>query len=461
MEPWAMTATLARMRNNGGLMYRAVLSSAFTVAGFGTTQAIRLASNLILTRLLFPEAFGMMALVTVFIVGLAMFSDVGTGASIMQSKRGDDPVFLDTAWTIQIIRGLSLWCAALVLAWPVSVFYGEPGLIWYLPVAALSLVVTGFQSTRLQTAHRHLQAGRVTLIEIATQTVGVVAAVLLALWLHSVWALIFSGIIASITNLILIKLSLPGHPNRIRWDPTAAKELIHFGKWIFLATVCGFIFVQADKIIIGHYLSLAEFGLYNISVFLATFPFSLGGAVFGRLLIPVYRQSPPLASMENRARVRKMRMGALGALTVLVAMLAFGGAWLVELMYDDRYHDAAGIVVLIAILQMPTLIMLSCDQAALAAGDSRRYAGFTLARAVLMVTFLLIGLEWGGLEGAIIGQGLAGLAAYPMLVWLLRPHGAWDPVTDAVFMAIGVVICITAWQFNAEAIATLATMGRG
>lgn len=456
-----MTATLSRLRSNGGLMYRALLSSAFTVAGFGATQAIRLAGNLILTRLLFPEAFGMMALVSVVIVGLSMFSDTGTGVSIMQSKRGDDPVFLNTAWTIQIVRGVILWCAALALAWPVSVFYGEPDIVWYLPVMALSLVIAGFQSTRLQTAHRHLQAGRVTLIEIATQTAGVVAAILLALWLQSAWALVLSVLVGSVVNLVLVKLFLPGHPNRIHWNAAAARELIHFGKWIFLGTVCGFIFVQADRVIVGRYLPLDEFGLYNISVFLATFPFNLGAAVFGRLLIPVYRDSPPSASPANRARVRKMRMGALGALTVLVAMLAYGGPWLVEVMYDARYHDAAGIVVLMAILQMPTLIMLSCDHAALAAGDSRRYAGFTVVRAALMVTFLLIGLEWGGLEGALVGQGLAALAVYPVLIWLLRPHGAWDPVVDAVFLAIGAVICLTAWQFNAEAIATLATMGRG
>ena len=71
----------------------------------GIGQVMRLASNLILTRILSPEDFGLMALVTSFLIGLAMFSDMGFGPSIMQSKRGDDPVFLDTIWTLKIIRG--------------------------------------------------------------------------------------------------------------------------------------------------------------------------------------------------------------------------------------------------------------------------------------------------------------------------------------------------------------------
>ena len=59
--------------------------------------------------LLFPEAFGIMALVSVVLVGLAMFSDVGIGPAISQHKRGDDAAFLDTAWTINVVRGAALW----------------------------------------------------------------------------------------------------------------------------------------------------------------------------------------------------------------------------------------------------------------------------------------------------------------------------------------------------------------
>jgi O-antigen/teichoic acid export membrane protein len=56
---------------------RFMRSSVFTLGGYGMGQVLRLASNLILTRILFPEAFGMMALVSVIMQGLAMFSDVG------------------------------------------------------------------------------------------------------------------------------------------------------------------------------------------------------------------------------------------------------------------------------------------------------------------------------------------------------------------------------------------------
>ena len=99
-----------------GLMGRALRGSALTAGSFAITQGLRLASNLVLTRLLFPEAFGLMALVSVVVVGLQMFSDTGVGPAISRSPRGDDSTFLDTAWTINLIRGVLRWGLTCALA---------------------------------------------------------------------------------------------------------------------------------------------------------------------------------------------------------------------------------------------------------------------------------------------------------------------------------------------------------
>lgn len=456
-----MSGAIARLVSGQGLMQRALRSSLITVTGFAGGQALRLVSNLILTRLLFPEAFGIMALVSVFLMGLAMFSDVGTGPAIMGSKRGDDPDFLNTAWTIQIIRGVTLWLVAVALSLPIARFYDAPDLVMFLPVAALTLVINGFNPTRLETANRHLQAGRVTVIDLATQAIGVVIAVILAVLLQSVWALVISGVAAALVHLLLLNLALPGPANRLRWEASAASELINFGKWIFLSTLCGFAIGQADKVILGKYLDLGAFGIYNIGFFLASLPVLLGGVVMRRLLIPVYRESPPQAAPENFARLRRMRMAATGGLFALAIGLGFAGAWLVDLMYDERYRDAGGVVVLIAVVQLPALLILTCDQAALAAGDSRRFFVLTLARSVFVVAGLWGGFELAGLPGALIGQGVANVAAYPVLAWLLRPHGAWDPLVDAGFAALGLVFGGAALWFNADAVRALATITAG
>ena len=176
-----------------GLMARVLRSASWMMIGYGGSQALRLAANLVLARLLFPEAFGLMALVTVVTVGLSLFSDVGIGPSIAQNSRGDDPDFLNTAWSIQVLRGFGLWAFTLVLAWPMAWFYAAPELLYYLPIAGIGLAIAGFNPTRIETAHRHLLVGRVTLLDLAAQLIGVGSMVLLAWLSGSVIALVLGG----------------------------------------------------------------------------------------------------------------------------------------------------------------------------------------------------------------------------------------------------------------------------
>ncbi|WP_245729399.1 oligosaccharide flippase family protein [Salinihabitans flavidus] len=441
-----------------GLAARAMRSSALTVGGYAGSQAMRLASNLILTRLLFPEAFGTMALVMLVMQGLAMFSDVGTAPAIMQSKRGDDPEFLDTAWTIQVIRGVCLWIATCILAYPAAQFYNTPELVQLLPVAGFSLIIAGFGPTRIHSANRHLILGRVTVIDLCTQAVSLLAAIVFALVTQSVWALVVSGIVSVVVQLALYSRFLPGRSNRLRWEKESAQELVRFGRWIFLSTVAGFILSQGDKLVLGKYLSLQGLGIYNIGYFLASFPLLLGTMVIRRVLIPLYRERPPKESRENFLKFRKLRFLLSAMIFAMLFTLSFLGVGLVDLLYDSRYALAGGIVVLVAAMQVPHIIALTYDQAAVAAGDSDQYFVLAATRAGLTLTGLVLGAQYYGLTGALLGQGAAYLLSYPVVVWLARRQGCWDPFHDAAFAVLGVALAALAIWMNLEAISGLIAM---
>ncbi len=136
-----------------------------------------------------------MALVLVVIHGAAMFSEIGLRDSIIQSDRGEDQRFLNTAWTLQILRGVFLWGIIAVLAGPVSEFYNEPRLATILPVSGLIPLIQGFNSVRLATYSRHLKLERLVAIQLVSQTLGVVIIVLLAWWLKSIWALVLGSLV--------------------------------------------------------------------------------------------------------------------------------------------------------------------------------------------------------------------------------------------------------------------------
>ncbi len=451
---------LAAEIGKGGLASRALGGSALSVIGFGGTQMMRLASNLILTRLLSPEDFGLMTLVTSFLIGLMMFSDVGLGPSIQQSQRGDDPAFLDTAWTIKVIRGAGLLLAAVVIAVPLSHVYSSPEFAHIFPVAAISLLIAGFNPTRIDTAARHLFLGRLTVIELAAQAINIIITIVFALWLQSVWALAIGNVTAAIVLLVLSHLYLPGHVNRFRMEPAARSELVHFGKWIFLSTIFGFLQFQGDRVILGRVLTLDQLGIYNIGLFLGTVPITVGAAIGNRLFIPMYRQHPPSRSAADFRMLSKTKGGVSAFLIVLVVILALGGPWIVEALYDHRYIAAGWLLVLMALLQLPQIAMLGYDHAALAAGDTRRMFIVQAIRSIIYISFIGAGAWLFGLTGLLIGQAIAFLLAFPPTIWLARQHGAWNARQDmAVLAASALLTALVFWLHGAEIATALATMG--
>ena len=451
---------LERLISGQGLFARVARGSAITAGSYVVSQVVRLAANLVLTRLLAPDAFGLMALVTMFIVGLSLFSDAGIGPSILQHRRGDDPEFLNTAWTIQVVRGVLLWLAACALAWPAAWFYEAPMLATILPVAALSLVVTGLLPTRIETANRHLMLGRVMGLDLVSQVIGIVLTVAAAWALQSVWALAIGGVAGAVVKLVLTSLFLPGPRNRLHWDRAAAHDLIHFGKWIFLSTVCGFFLMQGDRAILGLHLSLTELGIYNIGAFLATFPILLGQAVTGKVMIPLYREVRQDGGSTARRKLRRMRFALTGVLLALLAVLAFGGIWIVGLLYSADYAGAGAITVALACVLMVQVVGLGYDQAALSAGDSRNFFLVIALRAVLQTGLFFLGAATGGLAGALAGQAAAMALSHPALAWLAWRHGVWDGRHDLVYFGLVVILAGLALGLHLDAVAQLVA-GRG
>lgn len=205
-----------------GTRARALRSAGFILIGFGGQNILRLASNLILTRLLFPEAFGLMSLVMVFLTGLALFSDLGVNVSIMQHKRGEDRAFLNTAWTLQIVRGVLLWLVCCAIAWPAAQIYQEPQLLRLLPVAGLAAVIGGFTTTKIAVANRNLQIGVQVMTGLGAQSIGIVIMVALAWVWRDVWALVVGGLLGALLQNILQHRLIPGPANRLHWDREAA-----------------------------------------------------------------------------------------------------------------------------------------------------------------------------------------------------------------------------------------------
>ena len=402
----------------GGLASKASSGAVWTIVGHGGEQVVRLASNLIVTRLLLAEYFGLMALVSVFLIGLQLFSDIGIGPALVQNKR-EDPGFVNTVWTIQVFRGLALCAIAFPMASLFAEFYGEPILTPLIRVSALTAAIRGFTSTSFYTQTRHLHLKGPVLVQFASQLSGTIVMVIWAWTTRSVWSLVTSGIVASLVLVLLSHVWLPGIRNRFHFERRAARSLFVFGSWIFLSTVATFGANQVDRLIFGKLTTMAVLGVYSIAVMLALAPTQALSTVSNRVLFPLYTRvhysDDDLPTMFRTARWPLLVLGGWA-----IAGLIGGGPTIVQLLYDSRYWEAGWMLqILAAGLWFGIVLGGTYGAAVLAVGRSDWTASMSFSKVFGMVAFIPLGYWLGGFPGAIGGLAMSELVRYGVAV-----HGA-------------------------------------
>ena len=438
---------------------RAFRGTVMVAAHMAGQNGIRLVGNLILTRILFPEAFGLMALVTVVLMAAQSFSDVGINAAILQHERGHDPDFLNTAWTMQIARGVLLWLAILLLAEPIAQFYDAPQLDDLLLVSAFVPLILGFTSTKMATARREIQLERVYTLELIGQILGMIAMIVLSLWLKSVWGLVLGTLVRPIFVATISHFALKGVSNRLAFERETILVLAGFGKYIFFATIAGFFVLQGDRAVLGKFVTLADLAIFNIGFFLASVPRLLTTAISDAVVFPLYARRPPSESDSNRRKINGARMLMTGGMIVGIAILALIGDWLVRLLYDARYYDAGPILVAISLGSLPVIILQSYQMMPLAYGHSGRYATFIILRALIYMGTLLWMVPTYGIWGAAVAPGLSAILSYPVMIWSVRPYKGWDVIHDVVYFTLAAfIVGLVLWVHGGLLSAALAAL---
>ena len=441
--------TAERPNRQFGLKRKTFHATYWTIGGRGATLVIRLGSNLILTRLLFPEAFGLMALVQVVLGGVQMFSDVGIRGSILQHDRGEDERFLNTAWTIQVIRGLVLCAGICLLTWPMSRLYEEDMLLLVLPVMGISAVIAGFESTARFSLDRQILPQKKIMIALASQLSALMVTVPWA-WLYpSVWALVGGGLVSTAAKVVLSHFMIPQYKNRFSWDSPAARALFQFGIWVFLSTGLTFVMKQGDRLVLGKILTSSELGVYSVAFFMSQSMIQVLDSVSKSVLFPVYSKLARREPGEFRQKLFQLRALLLG-LTLPVAWgIAIFGKPLVEFLYDERYADAGWMLQLLGVGLVGQIVTLTTERVLMARGSSFGYMVFQVCRSAFFIIGMVIGYMVGDVPGLLLGISMARWAQYIVLAAQIRRYGAWLPKLDLAAFGLSVIVLGIGFYFTA------------
>ncbi len=407
------------MTTTASLKERAINGAIWTIGGYGLSQVLRFGCNFWLTQLLIPEYFGLMAVVNTLRIGVELFSDVGIPQSIVNNKNGDDPVFLDTAWTLQVIRGAVLSLICLGLTYPAAQFYNDARLLHMLPAIALVPVLEGFVSTNLYLCQRNLDLARYTIYDLGLQVVCLALTIAWARVLPNEWALVFGAVEAVLIKAVSSFWLFPGTRHRFVWQPQYVREIFSFGRWIFVATALMFAAEQTDRLLLGKLIGFKLLGIYAIAYTLATLPKEVVKALSYKVIFPAVAQQLDIPRSELRQKIIRSRAKLILGFGLLSAVLLSFGDLFIQI-YGTKYLSAQGMFPILCVGVWFSIMFYTTSPALMAIGKPLYSAQSNLARFITVAFGILLGHHFYGTQGAIVAIALSDIPLY-----LVNLYGLW------------------------------------
>lgn len=446
------------MTSNLTLKNRIINAGSWTLFGHLTGQLVRLGSNLIMTRLLVPEMFGIMAIAYVIIVGLNMFSDLGLKQNIIQSNRGDEPLFLNTVWSVQIIRGVILALVCVTAAYTLIILnkfsvlssdtvYSSSLLPQVLFFLAFTPIIQGFESTKLACANRALVLKRIVTLELVAQLFGLAFMLTWVYFDRSIWALVFGAIFAGFVKMLLSHVMLSGHSNKLAWDNRAFNEIFNFGKWMFMSSIFGFLINQGDKLLIGGLMSTKSFGLYSIAALLYASLEGLISKLISNVAFPALGEVNRSSPQKIREKYYKIRLPIDIFCLFLAGFLFVSGSTIVNILYDQRYAQSGHMLEVLGLLLLVIRFGIA-GQFYLVMGKPKIMTILIFSRLVFMLVFIPIGYKINQDMGAVWGLVLAYFPGLLLTFYFKKRYGLLDAKKEFLVFPVFFIGLFTGFIFK-------------
>lgn len=327
------------LKDQQSLFGRAIHSGGLLTVGSFLDAAFRFIRNIILARLLAPDAFGLIWTIAAVIFIAEAFSEIGLSASLIQNKKGADKEFLNVIWWMATCRGIALYIIA---------YFASPLICSFLNIASDSVTMLraaftvflfrGLTSPRIILLQKELNFKKWVLLTLSATCLGTLTAIILGFILHSPWALVFGVITENFMIFLLSHIFFTFIP-KFNFNRLYASEIRNYSQKFFGLPILMVLYAQADNFIIAKVLSLGALGMYGLIKDAADMP----NKIFSKIN-PIFLPTFSLMQ-DNRQKLKE----TLLALTKILA--SFGlplftfsiifAKQILSLIYTEKYGAVA------------------------------------------------------------------------------------------------------------------------
>lgn len=444
---------------SGRLRKLAITGAVWSFLGFGIVYVLRFFSWPILTRLLGGNEqakilIGAMAVVDTVMLGLIFMSDVGINLSVIRNERGSEESFQNTAWTIQVLRGLLLFAITLVVARPAAETIGRNMTADQIDMISAALIVAGFssvllglQSTKWAIAQRDLNTKAIVGIEVGSYLFSFLVRIIWVILSPTIWALVAGGLAENLLKCVLSWLLPNGYRNKFAWDKEAAKEIWIFGRWILISSALTYAARESGLLVLAAKTDLDFVSEFKLSWLYASLVITAIMQMGYKVMYPTFSDLLKNGKHDSFLRaLTRARLAVIGLTWATAIGVMLVGPFVAQYLFDDSWYRFEWIMPILGAGVMFIIISSSYDHAIIAKEKTMINALLQGAYFMLLVTAILVGFEIYGQVGAVVGFALTSLIHYPFKAYWLNRIGIWQPRIDIPLIIAAIAIAApTLW----------------
>ncbi len=337
--------------------------------GFGLLQkAISFCTTIVLARILGPSHYGLFAMGLIIINAFGLFKSMGIESALIQRKDNIKEA-ANTAFFIIPILGITLYLLLVITAPIIGIFLNNKELIGVIRMLGLVFVFASLARVPLSLLEKEMKFQRIAIAETISAVLFSIVAVILAISGFGVWSLVFGYITSTTTVTIMIFIFSGWKPNFF-FDKKIAKEMFHFGKFLFLAAIFWFLKSNLDNLLVGKLLGTTLLGFYAVAFNVANFSSDYFGNKVHRVVFPAY--STVKADMEN---LKKVFLKVFKYITIIAMPLGIGiyilGGDFLKFAYGEKWIGAIPVLKVLSILATTNLILVSTEGVLMTLGKSK------------------------------------------------------------------------------------------
>ena len=388
-----------------GLKAKVFRGGAWLGTGSVAEQVIRFGRSMLLTRLLAPEAFGVMSVIMAASTAIHMITDIGVKEALIQNPRGTEDHYMRAAWWLALGRAATL-ASLICLAAPwIAKFYGNPEMAPLLRVSTIAVIFDGAFSSKAFIAIKQMKFSKWAAINHGGGIIGIFITIILSFLIRDVWALVLGLCSESAARCILSFVLCPYLPT-FSWDKEALRDLLRFSKGLFGLAFLNLIFARTDIFVLAKLYSPEQLGLYSMAISLAQIPVGYIMNLLGQTLLPTFSQI-----QDDTRRVGRILLQVSSVLLFLgipaLVFVFFCGRSLLTIVYGQRYGVATGSLIAICAVSLLNVLNGQITTVFYSKGLPQLHRTCVVIMAVIMIALIYPFAKWFGLVG---GQ-LAALAA--------------------------------------------------